>query len=150
MDVAFAGGPPTTGPNTRSQPTLPQHTEPTPSPTTHHLHKAPLTVTDPSTANALDTGTALQSQASHATAVAGQPRARAPLANHGYANARATTAADARPLAHASREERRTVTNLPDPGQPTRRSDLLNGGLGRRPPLERGRSEVGGRREGNE
>jgi hypothetical protein len=73
--MAFAGGPPTTRPNAWSQPALPTPQAETkggemnpageaqdlaPSPTTHHLQKATLTAADPSTANALDPGTALR------------------------------------------------------------------------------------------
>jgi hypothetical protein len=77
--MAFAGGPPTTRPNARSQPA--------------HLQKALLVAVDPPTINAPDPGTALQAQASHAVAATGRPRAWAPTSpashDHGHASARA-------------------------------------------------------------
>jgi hypothetical protein len=95
--------------------------DPTNSPTTHHLQKAPLTAADQPMANAPDPGTRYKHRQAmpppqrssralgHRRRWQPQPRERASTA------AATTTAAAARPPTHASKEERHMVTSLPDP-----------------------------------
>lgn len=89
---------------------------------THHLQKAPLTATDPPTANAPDPGTSYKHKqatppSQRADRVRGRQRRWPATATRARGHhrrglaARATTAVAARPPAHASREERRAATN---------------------------------------